>query len=109
MASLYPPFLNIGSHGAAVLNLQAFLQAKGFAVPEMIRDGDYGEKTGESVKAFQIAMGREGAAVDGNFGPDSREDAKENLGLDFDAIQAAPEEETFWIGPDNPAGENYVP
>ena len=113
MDKLFPPFLNVGSHGAAVRFLQGTLQVRGFAAPSLICDGDYGEQTVQSVKSLQRTLGLED---DGNFGPATRVQLKDTYYLDLDAVivglgsaNNGANQDTFWIGPDNPEGSWHKP
>lgn len=88
--SLFPPFLNKGSKDTCpngpVRWLQEFLCAAGFAVDGMIADGDYGDKTAESVAAMQHDLGFEDDEADGNCGPKTREAMDDILGVDINDI-----------------------
>jgi peptidoglycan hydrolase-like protein with peptidoglycan-binding domain len=105
-SKLYPLFLDKGSHGAAVLPLQGLMQMTGCATEKMLRDGDYGIETSESVKNFQRMI--YAVEVDGNFGPGTRLAAQVTLSWNINSIQAVAGEDTFWIGPDQP-GEWHRP
>jgi len=68
---LFPPFLNVGSSGAAVDVLHILLHGLGFG-EGVVRDEDYGDATVAAVKKLQEDLGFPEAERDGNFGPATR-------------------------------------
>ncbi len=108
--SLFPPFLNKGSGGAAVKYLQQQLCALGYD-EGLVCDGDYGDFTAARVRDLQGDLGfSEG--LDGNFGPETRAALKKKRGIDVMAILASPKnadaQVTFWIGPNTPDGKREM-
>jgi len=103
---LFPPYLNLGSSGAAVDALHILLHAMGYG-EGIVRDGDYGEATAAAVKKLQEDLGFPEAERDGNFGPATRSALSQINGINVDEIPA-PEydfdtfdaDETEWIGSD---------
>lgn len=105
LQKLFPPYLNKGSRGPAVVFLQYLLFALGFAVEGMVPDGDYGEKTAASVRNFQIYLYFVGSDRDGNFGPGIRRSLKDRHGIDVDAVLVAPGTgTTWWVGQGSAVG-----
>lgn len=101
---LFPPFLNVGSSGAAVDVLHILLHAMGYG-EGIIRDGQYGEATAAAVKKLQEDLGFPEAERDGNFGPATRSVLSQINGIDIDAIPGPDvfeisTRETQWVGPD---------
>ncbi|MFZ2149679.1 MAG: peptidoglycan-binding domain-containing protein [Minisyncoccia bacterium] len=85
MKSLFPPYLNIGSQGPAVVVLQIILRVLGYN-SYIVPDGDYGGETVKGVKDLQSDMGIE---VDGNFGPGTRKAFLEAYSFDVDTLDAS--------------------
>lgn len=84
---LFPPYLNKGSQGPAVVFLQYLLMAMGFVEPGMVPDGDYGEKTAASVRYLQVYLGFDVNERDGNFGPATRTRLTNSSHINVDAIK----------------------
>lgn len=80
---MFPVYLNQDSHGPAVVILQIILKSGGFADPELVVNGDYGEFTVDAVKGLQKELGVE---VDGNFGPMTRAAYLDKVGLDVNLL-----------------------
>ena len=85
---LFPPYLNQGSKGTAVMTLQQMLYALGFG-KGVVCDADYGPMTAEAVKNLQAHIGFRLDDVDGNLGPKTRARLKAQTGIDVDAIPGA--------------------
>ena len=80
--SFFPPYLNERSQGPAVKLLQMFLLAM-----EMnhliVVDGDYGKETATGVRRLQRKLEVD---ADGNFGPETREAFRKQLGFDLNKL-----------------------
>jgi len=107
---LFPPYLNVGSKGAAVDWLHTLLFALGIgAIVGIERDNTYGPKTVEAVRCLQARLGFIAVSdIDGDFGPMTRKALKEQMGIDVDAIPgpgvwAIETRETLWVGSDGTA------
>lgn len=83
---LFPPYLDQGSSGAAVVALQLILM--GLFPGQQFVTGEYDEQTTINVVALQTRLGFEGEDIDGNFGPGTRRRLKEQMGIDVDEIDA---------------------
>ncbi|MFZ1019642.1 MAG: peptidoglycan-binding domain-containing protein [Minisyncoccia bacterium] len=77
--------LKQGSSGAAVVDLQNFLQTQGFLTGKI--DGKFGPSTKKAVIAFQLANGLKG---DGSFGPASRAKANAVLATSANGTNSTP-------------------
>ena len=99
---LFPPYLNKGSHGAAVDALHLILFSLGFG-QRLARDGEYGETTADAVRRLQNSLG---CAIDGNFGPETREALYKRHGIRVELIAGNTRQDctTFFYGPDTPPG-----
>jgi peptidoglycan hydrolase-like protein with peptidoglycan-binding domain len=113
---LYPPWLNAGSEGSAVADLQLRLNAlltyynlaadlfEGiFPIPV---SGKYDSSTRVAVSALQGWLGFSGADADGHFGQGTRRLLADRIGVDFNSIPATPGQGTLWFGPDHKAGDS---
>ena len=74
---VFPPYLDKGSRGTAVLALQCFLVGLGrfnekVRVDGLIIDGDYGDLTATAVRSLQALFNFDVKDQDGNFGPLTR-------------------------------------
>ncbi len=85
METFFPPYLNKGSSGRAVMLLQLLLLAGGHN-RNITPDGQYGDQTEAGVKDLQSKLGFSGSDVDGNCGPQTREAWKAQTGLDINGI-----------------------
>ncbi len=93
--SLFPPFLNPGSYGAAVDKLHMILEAFGHGA-DIVPDLRYGEVTAARVCDLQRELYVE--EIDGAFGPDTRAALRAQKGFDVDAISWAPQDGiTSWV------------
>ena len=112
---VFPPYLDKGSRGTAVLALQCFLVGLGrfnekVRVDGLIIDGDYGDLTATAVRSLQALFNFDVKDQDGNFGPLTRPEVAANFGFDADAIDVSPEMAgtTFFFAPDQ-EGEQVWP
>lgn len=80
-----PKYMQKGSSGLAVTLLQVFLCGYGRG-REFVFDEEYGEVTAKAVRGFQLDNKLE---PDGNFGPATREKAREKYHFDFEAAYKA--------------------
>lgn len=101
-SKLFPPNLDKGSNGDAVLVLQMLLNMIDPEFPVELT----GRHSGRSVEAVrrlqQNRLGFKGDDVDGNFGPGTRLAMKRVFSLDVDAIpwpRAILRLYTEWVGP----------
>ncbi len=84
MPKLIPArFMNRGSKGPAVAELQLFLLGTRFN-RDVVVDGDYGEQTMLAVMELQRKYEIE---PDGNFGPQTRREVLRRYNIDFDALE----------------------
>ena len=104
MQKLFPPFLNEGSFGDAVLVLQMLLN---MLDPEFSVElnGTHSGRSVEAVKRLQQnRLDLEGEDVDGNLGPGTRQALRQKLGIDVEAIpwhKAQTQGYTQWCGPNH--------
>ena len=97
---LFPPHMDQGSVGIAVLILQCLLIATGYADQEMMPDGYYGEYTASSIRKLQEDLGIQ---ADGNFNQITRS-AWAVKGVDVEKIPLTEGtiERTRYRSPDSP-------
>lgn len=93
---MVPKYMQKGSKGPHVTILQAFLCGAGASL-DIKFDQEYGNVTAAAVAEFQTTNGFE---VDGNFGPATRDAAKNNFGFDFEAACETVNGVTEFVQPD---------
>ncbi len=87
--NIFPPYLDRGSHGAAVVVLQLILlsiSVKNRPLSRRVTLGEYDVDTADDVRVLQAQLGFRGSDVDGNFGPGTRAALKAQMGIDVDAM-----------------------
>ena len=106
MQKMFPPYLDEGSMGLAVMYLQALLSALDLELPEGFRID--GKQTGPTTKAIKTLQRHMEYDPDGNFGPGTRARFKEAYGIDVDSIPMPVEGgSTLWFGPDNEGAREW--
>jgi hypothetical protein len=100
---LFPPYLNEGSYGEAVLVMQILLNMLD-PLFQLELTGVHTGRSVDAVRRLQHVLGFTGENVDGNFGPGTRRAMRLRLSIDVDAVPwpvPTTEPYTMWIGPDH--------
>ncbi len=93
----FPPYLEEGSTGEAVDDLNVILCMLGYG-EGLVRDSAFGPMTVAAVKRLQEAIGFGGDDVDGKFGPGTRAALKAQTGIDVSLVPATRRAATYWFG-----------
>lgn len=87
--TLFPPYLQLGSSGPAVLVLQLILRCFEIGRHNIEMDGVFGQMTEWGVKNLQSGLlGFTGTNIDGCFGPTTRGRLNQLYGIDVEALMA---------------------